>query len=184
MQVLKEEVRRRIMKAAEKEFQKSGFERTSMRTISKNADMSVGNLYRYYKGKDELFGTIVDKLAVELEKMLANTPDDPESSIGYLFDNIKALQEDYSAEWLVLFGGSTGTKYSKLANKTHQTLQNSIAGIFQKKGMNPELAGPSAAAMIVAINDIFQSEKSTKKACRLTNEFLDYMFFKFSHGVA
>jgi len=53
MQVLKEKTRRDIVEAAEKEFRKLSFEKASMRTIATNANMTVGNLYRYYKNKQE-----------------------------------------------------------------------------------------------------------------------------------
>lgn len=59
MQVLKEEVRKKIRKAAIKSFKEIGYKKTSMRIIAEDADMSVGNLYRYYKNKETLFGTLV-----------------------------------------------------------------------------------------------------------------------------
>lgn len=55
MQTLKEEVRKKILKSARKEFLKHGYNGASMRRIAKSAGYTVGNIYRYYKGKEDLF---------------------------------------------------------------------------------------------------------------------------------
>ncbi len=62
MQVLKDEVRKNIRTAAISTFMEKGYRSASMREIAGLADMSVGNLYRYFKNKDELFGYLVKPL--------------------------------------------------------------------------------------------------------------------------
>ena len=58
-QVLKEEVRESILKNAKEELLEQGFENASMRRIAGRSRMTVGNLYRYFKSKDEINDTIV-----------------------------------------------------------------------------------------------------------------------------
>jgi AcrR family transcriptional regulator len=58
-QVLKAEVRERILAAALAAFAKSGFTATTMNDIARAAGMAVANLYRYYPSKDELFAAVV-----------------------------------------------------------------------------------------------------------------------------
>ena len=58
-QVLKDGVREAILKNASEEFLDQGFEKASMRSIALKSRMTVGNLYRYFKSKDELSDTIV-----------------------------------------------------------------------------------------------------------------------------
>lgn len=60
MQYQKEEVRKRIINAAFSEFEKSGFYRASMLQISTKAKVPIGNLYRYFNGKEVLFKACVD----------------------------------------------------------------------------------------------------------------------------
>ena len=69
MQVLKEEVRQRIIKSARREFKKCGFEKASMRSIASSANMTVGNLYRYYKNKEDLYGAIIGGLFGEIKTL-------------------------------------------------------------------------------------------------------------------
>ncbi len=59
MQVKKEEVRKKIMDAARREFLAQGFEKASLRKIAAAADTTNANIYNYFKNKDELFCTIV-----------------------------------------------------------------------------------------------------------------------------
>jgi AcrR family transcriptional regulator len=62
MQVLKDEVRDKIRKSSIKEFKQKGYEKASMREIAKGANMSVGNLYRYFNNKHSLFYYIVGEI--------------------------------------------------------------------------------------------------------------------------
>ncbi len=55
MQVLKEDVRRNIKDAAVMCFKQVGYDKASMRQIASNAELSVGNLYRYFPNKEALF---------------------------------------------------------------------------------------------------------------------------------
>jgi len=184
MQVLKEKVKAKIVKAAEKEFKELSFEKASMRAIAVNANMTVGNLYRYFKNKEELFGVVVGKLTVRLEKLMNDIPEDPKSRLPYLLSNFKDLQHDYPVEWLILFGGNRGTRYKKIADEIQQTLEISVVDVLQTGGRRPELAGPIASSIIFGLNSILQSQKIGKKTCELADEFLDYMIVDFIHGVA
>lgn len=58
-QVLKEELRLRILESAKQELLEKGYRDASMRRIAARAHMTVGNLYRYFKSKDELIDVIV-----------------------------------------------------------------------------------------------------------------------------
>ncbi|HBS91873.1 MAG TPA: hypothetical protein DEA51_05325 [Erysipelotrichaceae bacterium] len=65
-QILKEEFRFAILSAAKKEFYDFGYEHASMRRIAKQANMTVGNVYRYFKNKEMLAQEI---LSETLEKI-------------------------------------------------------------------------------------------------------------------
>lgn len=80
MQHTKEEIRNRILEAAEMEFDENGYAGASMRKIVSRAGTSLGNLYRYYANKEELFLSIVEPV---MEACIQQT--------GMLFDG--TLQE-------------------------------------------------------------------------------------------
>ncbi|WP_226667776.1 TetR/AcrR family transcriptional regulator [Metabacillus litoralis] len=60
MQTLKEEVRNNILKAALKEFGQYGYASSSMRRIAGTAGITTGNIYRYFKNKDDLFKALLE----------------------------------------------------------------------------------------------------------------------------
>jgi AcrR family transcriptional regulator len=63
-QVLKAEVRERIVRAALSELARGGYAATTMSQIARAADMAVANLYRYFASKEELFEAAVPRALV------------------------------------------------------------------------------------------------------------------------
>lgn len=59
-QKLKDKVKIAIIKAAKDEFSKKSFDDVTVRSIAAKASMTVGNLYRYFKNKEEILNYIVD----------------------------------------------------------------------------------------------------------------------------
>lgn len=69
----KEEMRDAIVRAAAQAFAELGFERAALAAIASQAGTSVGNLYKYFASKEELFAAAVpagvaDELAARLER--------------------------------------------------------------------------------------------------------------------
>lgn len=58
-QVLKDDVRARILVAAVAEFAARGFDGTTMAAIGARAGLGAASLYRYYPGKEQLFDAVV-----------------------------------------------------------------------------------------------------------------------------
>lgn len=58
-QTLKDDVRERIVESAKEEFLEKGFENASMRKIAQKSNMTVGNLYSYFKNKEDINFQIV-----------------------------------------------------------------------------------------------------------------------------
>ena len=70
MQVLKKDIRGRILTIARRHFRQSGYSRTSMREIAESAGIGVGNIYNYFTSKDELFREVIRPVLRALEAML------------------------------------------------------------------------------------------------------------------
>ena len=70
MQIKKEEMRARICDAALKKFVEKGFLGTKMSEIAKEARVSVGNIYRYYMNKEDLFYSLITPALVKKCKTL------------------------------------------------------------------------------------------------------------------
>lgn len=81
MQVLKEEVRERILDAAVQVFYEKDFRSAKMQDIARIADVSASLLYSYFENKEKLFEGVVssvpldfDRIAREEESIIADTP--------------------------------------------------------------------------------------------------------------
>ncbi|MBZ0238492.1 MAG: TetR/AcrR family transcriptional regulator [Deltaproteobacteria bacterium] len=70
-QILKDEVRARILDAALAVFATDGFERATMAAIALRAGIGTASIYRYYPGKDELFAAVITpELAARFASLL------------------------------------------------------------------------------------------------------------------
>ncbi len=70
-QVLKEEVRARILDAALEVFARHGFEGATLQLIAREAETGPASVYRYYAGKDALFDAVIPPtLALQFEALL------------------------------------------------------------------------------------------------------------------
>ncbi len=69
-QKLKEEVKNRIINAALDLMLQSGFNNVDMRSIAGKAGITHGNLYRYFKSKDDLISYITQPLIDSMNEVL------------------------------------------------------------------------------------------------------------------
>ena len=85
-QTLKEQSRNDIIEAAKEEFLDKGYKDASLRNIAKKAHMTVGNLYRYFKNKEDINRRIVGETLDMLEKMLSELTDNKVSFEAHVFN--------------------------------------------------------------------------------------------------
>lgn len=126
MQYLKDDVKNKIISAALKEFKQHGYLHSSMRRIAQDAGITTGNIYRYFKNKDELFDDIVqptyakflrfnDDIKREIES--ASSGIAAEGKLLYLHlihQTIFELFQESSQELRILLIFSAGSKYESL----------------------------------------------------------------------
>src|SRR5262249_51364386 len=74
-----------ILAAAQTCFARSGFHQTSMQEICTQAGMSPGNLYRYFRSKEEIIAGIAERDRTEAAQQLASV------GTGDFFDGLAAL---------------------------------------------------------------------------------------------
>ena len=72
------EMREVITEAAKKLIFHYGFQKTTMVDIAREADISVGGLYNYFKNKDEICATCAEKFKLSLIEMMEEAASGPE----------------------------------------------------------------------------------------------------------
>ena len=63
MQVLKDEIRHKILLEAELLFLQKGYDRTTLQMIADKVNISKSNFYHYFRSKEEMFYVLTDGAA-------------------------------------------------------------------------------------------------------------------------
>ena len=145
MQILKEEVKERIKEVALDEFEKYGYQKATMRRIASRANLTVGNLYRYFKNKDDLFDVIIQPAFQEIYRFVSDFDYIKENEFhkkGQKQNFIKAFQEAliriygrHRAELLILLNGSKGSHMENAREEiVHLITDRLKKEIFPKMG--------------------------------------------------
>lgn len=123
MQYKKEEIREKILNAAKNDFYKEGFEKTSMRHIAKVAQVSVSNLYNYFRNKKDLFYAVTTPFYSYFSELiydLTNHASEEDFSTEYVESVIKTVGElvkKYRIELEIVMNRSQGTKYENFKHE-------------------------------------------------------------------
>ncbi len=99
----RERRRQQIMVAARRVFSVKGFNRSTMEDIAKEAELSPGTLYLYFRNKDELFASLSLRMLQFLNIRLEALARKPKLAIPKKFQILKqALYDVYDFDPLVL----------------------------------------------------------------------------------
>lgn len=121
MQYLKDEIRNKIISESLKEFREKGYKGASIRDIAKNSGTSVGNIYKYFSSKEDLYKSIIepvyDKVMNYISQFDSVELNDNADKIFYgLMEKIMEIFEENSTELTVLLNKSEGSIYENCKN--------------------------------------------------------------------
>ncbi len=136
-QQLKQQVRQRMLAAAEMEFARHGYAGAKMAAIAEGAGVSAGNLYRYFANKDALFYALfTDEFAATFLRTLSRR-------VGSLVaaDHLEQLDDDAQrdAEELLRFWIDNRLKVVVLLDRAAGSRYEGFAGEFVDALMKPTL---------------------------------------------
>lgn len=194
MQTLKDELRNRILIEAKNAFQMKGFEKTSMREIADASDITVGNIYRYYKNKNELFYAVVKDaheaithiVKADHSESANHMTSGSETNVG-LLQNDPTLREIidvfvmYKTEITILVHKSQGSELGMMIKKFRNMIVDKIYNqIFQ--GIHSEtidlrlLSSSLANTCIEGITEICNSDMDDEAMYRSIYGLLMFLF--------
>ncbi|MCT4588320.1 MAG: TetR/AcrR family transcriptional regulator [Carboxylicivirga sp.] len=145
MQYQKGDIRSNILKTARIEFLDKGYKDASMRTMAKNANVGLSNIYNYFKNKDEIFCEVMRPLTSSMDKMLNDHNDkhfislDVFTSEVYLREMIDAfvgLIKTFKEELKLLLFLSHGSSLANFVNEytdRHTTLGLEYIRLMKEK---------------------------------------------------
>ena len=116
MQYLKDEVRSSIAEEALKEFTLKGYEGASVRNIAKNSNTSVGNLYKYFSSKEDLYENVIGSVYHRLVDYIkrfdrVELNEKAELTFYQLMEEIMEIFNESSGSISILLNQSQGSKY-------------------------------------------------------------------------
>lgn len=174
MKTLRDDVRQRIIDAATEEFLLSGYARASMRAIAAQAGMTVGNIYLYFAGKEQLFDAVVHLPVEQLRRMLRiTTPTD--ETLRALVDSLRDIFIQNRVEFLILITRSEGSKYEAFKQSIVDMAINRIVELLPDSE-DARIAGPISTGLIEGLLALFNGYEGDE--ARLTGDlfrFLHYM---------
>lgn len=142
----KERRKQQIMVAAKRVFVKKGYGRTTMERIAKEAELSAGTLYLYFKSKSELWATlsirVLQYLLMRLDHLLTHQDSNGNGNISELKAVLLDAYEFDPTIFKNLFNIQTSDTLTDLSPELIEEIEslgqqslNKIASIFQQ-GIN------------------------------------------------
>lgn len=179
-QVLKEDIRERILGGALEEFYQNGFTGTTMRTIAKRAGVPAGLIYSYYENKEALFDQVLRPVCYDWGHVLTGG----EGQHGDAFEGLSQAEEacldsllEHRKEFLILMTRSEKTKYEGEKEKMIREIEvhlNSHSGMYDQK--DPVYLHIIASNFVDGLLQVASHYKSKEWAHmileRLTNMYL------------
>ena len=171
MQVLKEEVKDRILTAAEKIFYEQDYRSAKLTDIAEQADIPVALIYTYFKNKEGLFDEVVAgvldniiKMMEDEEKMEAGSPYE-RFNRGGASQLPKLLKS--RIKLIILIDKSSGTKHENAKDMWVKRLEQHIKdGLkrYSKTKHDPMLAHILANNYVEGLMEIARHYKNDKWA--------------------
>lgn len=175
-QVLKKEIKDKIIEATKNEVLKKGVKDPSLREIAANAGITVGNLYRYFKCKDDIINSITSPTLIKLNEMVKAVTnyqvsfendlslvefnsDDLMEMLNQLASGLAKLYVENKEAMIILI------KYSKEVSYIKDWFKNIVSILISKnkqlnledEELNSELSRTIASSVIAGIEECLLS---------------------------
>lgn len=185
MQYTKQEVRNRILTSARQEFYEKGYEGAAMRSIAAAAGTSLGNLYRYYRNKQELYaavvGSVVDECVERTEKRFDVSPDGIERSVNGMVNFVGENREVFK----ILVSGPA-EYYTDFLRRFSESLSHILYAYARKTGsealqqkLRPGFFDAVALGCIASLRPLMESFENSEELRAHVLELWRFLFADF-----
>ena len=186
----------RIHEIALREFMEKGYRDTSLRNIVREAGVTTGSFYWYYKSKEELFEALVGVHYDHVMKMYMEAVDhfmqyqkeEQKEHMGEvggqcMQDMLKYMYQ-HKTEFKILINGSAGTKYGNFLHEltereiesTHQFIENlkEIGFSDRAESISPEMEHIITSGMFAGLFEMIIHDIPLEKARQCVQEMHDF----------
>lgn len=153
--------RRQILDAARTCFVRNGFHMTSMQDVLREADLSMGAVYRYFASKEELIHAIADDALADVRQALAplvdvDAPPPLEEALGLLVRQQPPLDGGRESARLLIQVWSEAVRSPELATRYRAAMHaflrflEGVVRAYQERGWLTRTVAPEAVARALA----------------------------------
>jgi len=184
----KEKKRRRqqIIDAARAVFSEKGFNRASMEDIAREAELSPGTLYIYFKNKEELYASlmlsILQYLNLKLEHLRKSKKSDPEKNVAAIIDVMFDIYEYDPAIIVKTFQLQSSEILTNITPKLREEIMdlsgksiNTISELFQEGIMSGVFIDKHPVALADTLWALFSGVVLFEESKKLLNQNKDYV---------
>ncbi|MBQ9267484.1 MAG: TetR/AcrR family transcriptional regulator [Clostridia bacterium] len=156
MQILKDDIKQKIIEVSKRHFHKRGFEHTSMNDIASDVGISTGNIYRYFKTKNQILNDILKKIEDRMENVLkaiteSSIKENYETIFHTLSEEIVKLASEEGESLQVLFHCGEMKQF----NDFRERIVSTIASAIEKNSKNEKINAPVREALALSLFDGF-----------------------------
>ena len=182
----RERRRQQIIVAAKRVFSERGFSKTTMEDIAREAELSPGTLYLYFKNKDELYASlslrILQYMNIRLEDVKKEKDSNPEQKIA----SIKAaLYDVYQFDPMILINMFHLQSSETLKNLSSPLLDNIselsrnslqiLADIFENSSDRNTVLTRQPSAVADIVWSLFTGVVLWEESKRMIDDDKDYL---------
>jgi AcrR family transcriptional regulator len=197
----KNERRRLIMDAAHRLFSSKGFSATTMEEIAREAELSPGTIYLYFKNKEELYGSLqvrdLGLLLKRLERINKGRERDPLKRLEALKGVLHGIYEHDPILLLSVFNFQTSSLFRELSEDLATEIQRfsrralrAIGSIFEYGIVQGTFAQRNPIAIADIVWSLFtgmviweESKKALDPEKNYMGQTLDLAFEIMTRGV-
>ena len=193
MKVLKDEIYNSILSVARQEFLCKGYKETSMRDIAQKANVSLSNIYNYFKNKDKIYKAVVAPAKNDIFNFITQQHTEEnidfnkiskfghkEETIEYYIDLIEKYKEEYRLLLYCSEGSSMSNFRDELTN--HMTCVSYDYMALEKKhnpkanDVSPFFIHTISSWMVSILGEIVTHELNRQKIREFFREYFRFSF--------
>ena len=133
-QIRKQEIKEKILASALHNFMENGYRSTSMQEIARRAGVAAGNIYNYFKNKEEVFSTLITPALADVKAIFeVRIPDlsklEIEERMRVSEKKMEAFIKVYQTHqevFVLLFEKSDSTKFETTKAEVIESLSQAI----------------------------------------------------------
>ncbi len=182
MQYLKKEVREKILAAAVEEFKEYGYADASIRNIANNAEISLGNIYRYFTNKEALYFAVINPFMESVRQSIEKDFVFADKSMKEISEILVGFLMQYSDELLIIRKGNTvhyEAFVSYIVTVISRKIRELMTGAFpeiDEKIKNPDFYDAIAESFLTALFKILRNGDSYEIQKRNSRELITFFF--------